>query len=53
MGVEKKVAFDLLEDVKEGDYVIVHAGFAIDKLNEDEALETLDVFKEILNSENE
>jgi hydrogenase expression/formation protein HypC len=30
-----------------GDYVIVHAGFAIELLNEKEAKETLDLFKEI------
>jgi hydrogenase expression/formation protein HypC len=40
-GVEKNVATDLLEKVKVGDYVIVHAGFAINRLSKEEALETI------------
>ena len=36
----------LVEDVKKGDYVIVHAGFAIRKLDEIEAKETLKLLKE-------
>ena len=47
MGVQKKVAIDLLEECTEGDYVIVHAGFAINKLKEEEALETIRYFKQI------
>jgi len=35
-------------DAKVGDYVVVHAGFAIQVLDEKEALETLDLFKQIL-----
>lgn len=37
-----------LVDVKEGDYVIVHAGFAIQVLDEREAKETIKIFEEIL-----
>ena len=37
---------DFLENVKLGDYVLVHAGFAIEILDEAEALKTLEVFKE-------
>lgn len=39
-----------LVDVKVGDYVLVHAGFAIEVLNEKEANETLDIFREMLSS---
>ena len=46
-GVKKEVALHLIEDPKVGDYVIVHAGFAINRIDENEALETLKVFKEI------
>ncbi|MGD9157079.1 MAG: HypC/HybG/HupF family hydrogenase formation chaperone [Desulfobacteraceae bacterium] len=46
-GVKKEVGLHLVEDPKVGDYVIVHAGFAINKIDEDEALETLKVFREI------
>ncbi len=52
-GFKREVRTDLLEDVNIGDYVIVHAGFAIQKLDEKEAKETLkligEVFKEELN----
>ncbi|MEW6069289.1 MAG: HypC/HybG/HupF family hydrogenase formation chaperone [Candidatus Thermoplasmatota archaeon] len=37
-----------LVDVKENDYVIVHAGYAIQVLDEKEAKETLKLFEEIL-----
>ncbi|MFO7889535.1 MAG: HypC/HybG/HupF family hydrogenase formation chaperone [bacterium] len=46
-GTEREVSFKLLKDVRKGDYVIVHAGFAIQKLDEKEALETLELFKEL------
>lgn len=42
-----EVRLDLLPDAKVGDYVIVHAGFAIQKLDEGEADETLKLFREI------
>jgi hydrogenase expression/formation protein HypC len=47
MGVKKQVAIDLLEDVKTGDFIIVHAGFAISKLSEKDANETIGYFKQI------
>ena len=37
-----------LVDVKVGDYVLVHAGYAIEVLDEKEAKETLDLWNEIL-----
>ncbi len=37
----------LVEDVAVGDYVIVHVGFALHKLDEEEALATLALFREI------
>ncbi|MGB9898825.1 HypC/HybG/HupF family hydrogenase formation chaperone [Thermanaerothrix sp.] len=36
-----------MPEVKEGDYVIVHAGFALNRLSESEALETLQLLREI------
>ena len=36
-GVRNKVNLSLVEGVQVGDYVIVHAGFAIEKMNEEEA----------------
>ena len=45
-GVRRKVSFMLLDDVGVGDYVMVHAGFAIGKVDEEEAMRTLDAFAE-------
>ena len=36
-GTKRKVRIDLLEDVREGDYVLVHVGFAIQKVDKSEA----------------
>ncbi len=46
-GLEQEVSLDLIEDVHPGDYVLVHVGFAIEKLSKDAALETLAIFKEL------
>ncbi len=48
-GVQKEVSLNLLTNVKVGDYLIIHAGFAIEKLNEKEAKKTLTIWKEIGN----
>ncbi|MCM8827537.1 MAG: HypC/HybG/HupF family hydrogenase formation chaperone [Candidatus Omnitrophica bacterium] len=48
MGVRRKVSLDLLEEAKEGDWVLVHVGFAIQRLKEEEAIKTLELFKEIM-----
>ncbi len=48
MGLKKKVDISLVEDVKVGDYVLVHVGYAIQKLDEKAALETLKLWKEVL-----
>lgn len=47
-GTRVQANFELLEDVQVGDWVILHAGFAISKLNEEEAQETLQLFREII-----
>ncbi len=48
-GVKTEIALYLLpEPVKEGDWVLVHVGFAIQKLNPEEAEETLRYWDEIL-----
>ncbi|HEX08197.1 MAG TPA: HypC/HybG/HupF family hydrogenase formation chaperone [Thermoplasmatales archaeon] len=49
-GVTRKVNISLVS-VKEGDYVMIHAGFAIEKLDEERAKETINIFKEILSME--
>jgi len=47
-GVIRKVSLLLLEDPKVGEYVIVHAGFAIHKIDESAAMESLKLLREAL-----
>jgi hydrogenase expression/formation protein HypC len=46
-GVEREVSIMLLDGVKKGDWVIIHAGFAIERLDEKDAEETLALLREI------
>ncbi len=48
-GVLYQANLDFLSDVKVGDYIIVHAGFAIEKLDETVALENLAAWQEVAN----
>lgn len=49
-GTKRKINVSLVE-VQVGDYVLVHAGFAIQVLDEKEAKETLKLFREMLSAE--
>jgi len=51
LGVEKEVDITLLPDLKKDDYVIVHAGFAIQVIDKEEALTTQGYWKEWLDEE--
>lgn len=42
-GVIKSVSVALVDDLQVGDYVILHVGYALTKIDEDEALQTLDL----------
>ncbi len=46
-GIRKSVCLDWVSDVKIGEYVIVHVGFAISKVDEEEARETLKLFEQM------
>jgi len=46
-GVRKDISLSLVEDVQVGDYVIVHVGYALQKLDSEEAAETLALFAEL------
>ena len=46
-GVKKEISLALLDDVKVGDYVILHAGYALSRLDPEEAQRTLDLFSEM------
>ena len=46
-GVRKEISLSLVEGVEVGDYVIVHVGYALNKLDPDEAEKTLAIFAEL------
>lgn len=46
-GIKKQVCLAWIDDVQPGEYVIVHVGFALNKVNEQEALETLKMLEEM------
>lgn len=46
-GIVKEVCLEFVPDAQIGDYTIVHVGFAITKLDEQSALETLQMFHEL------
>ncbi len=50
-GVRKTISLSLVEGIAPGDYVIVHAGFALQRLDEDEAQATLSLFAELAESD--
>ena len=49
-GVRAEVVLSLVPDVAVGDWVLIHAGFAITTLDADEARETYELFKEMDNA---
>lgn len=49
-GVRREASLLLLDDVNVGDYVIVHAGFAINRIDEDAARETLKELRNLVDS---
>jgi hydrogenase expression/formation protein HypC len=46
-GVTKEISVALVDDVQAGDYVIVHVGFALSKMDAEEAEKTLALFAEM------
>ena len=48
-----KAGLHMIENAKEGDYILLHAGFAIQKISEAEAAETIKLLEEINNAQNE
>ncbi len=46
-GATIRIGLQLLEDVKQGDYVLVHSGYALEKLSEKEALETIETIRQL------
>ena len=49
MGVQREVGIDFVEkEVKVGDYVLIHIGFAMNIISEEDALASIETYKEIL-----
>lgn len=47
MGISRRIRIDFVQEPSVGDYVIVHAGFAIEKLSEEDALEDISTWEEV------
>ncbi len=48
-GVKREVTLDLIEeDVNVGDYILIHVGYAMSKIDEKSALESLKVYEQML-----
>ena len=52
-GIFREACLDYVPEAKVGDYCVIHVGFAISLLSEEEAMETLDLLKQITNIEEE
>lgn len=49
MGIKRHVSLDLISDeINIGDYILIHVGFAMNKIDEAEALQSLEVYREML-----
>jgi hydrogenase expression/formation protein HypC len=46
-GVRKEISLALVDDIAVGEYVIVHVGYALQKLDQEEAERTLEIFAEM------
>ncbi len=46
-GIRKEVRLDLIAGAEIGDYILIHTGYAIEKLDPAEALETLELIKQV------
>jgi len=52
-GIFREACLDYVPEAKVGDYCVIHVGFAISLLSEKEAMETLDLLKQITDLEEE
>ncbi|MGL2340774.1 HypC/HybG/HupF family hydrogenase formation chaperone [Helicobacter pylori] len=54
LGVQREASLDLMgESVKVGDYVLLHIGYVMSKIDEKEALESIELYKEMIAKMNE
>lgn len=50
LGMKRAIRVDFISDPKPGDYVMVHAGFAIERLPEEQAMDDLETWEELQNA---
>ena len=50
LGMRRAVRVDFIPDPKPGDFVMVHAGFAIERLSEEQAMDDLESWEELQNA---
>ena len=54
LGVQRQISLDLMpEPVEEGDYVLIHVGFAMNKIDESDALASLQLFQQMMDAEDQ
>lgn len=54
LGVQRQISLDLMpEPVEEGDYVLIHVGFAMNKIDESDALASLQLFQHMMDAEDQ
>ena len=55
MGVQRDASLELMqeEDIKIGDYVLLHIGFVMNNIDEADALDSIETYKEIIEAMNE
>lgn len=49
-GIRRSVRLDFIRNPQVGDYVLVHAGFAMERLSEEQALQNLQALQEVANA---
>lgn len=52
-GVVREACIETIPEAEVGQYTIVHAGFALNLLSEEDAIETLDLLRQVMNIEEE
>lgn len=50
-GATVRIGLQLIDNIREGDYVLIHTGYALEKLSEEEALKTLELIRELGNDD--
>ncbi len=49
MGIQREVSLDLMADeIEVGDYILIHVGFAMNKIDKEEALSSLEIYREMV-----